>query len=355
VDTSSGPWLAAIAILGLVGGLTLLVRGFGAHRIAGRISDTSTSTITALAAGEVRVSGTVVAAELTLVSLLQSAPCVYYRCNIDAEGERFGDGGHVVEERSVGFQVRDASGSIRVFPRGARIDAPVRWDDKTGSLGDEPPGLQWRVEGAFALAQPDHAAAVADLLTVHDPGSASIVGLPSHRGQRHYREARLELGDDVTIVGQALPFSDLRDPAGADIGGELDPYTTGGDPEIAADLERARASGTLKTAPEDAWGNAAIPGFGIGRPTREPDLDPDANDLPIASAAEAERVERTFTIAPETLVLAATDAGLLITYGTPAAAAGREQSQFLVGLLGAVVSIASAMVLAVLFGGGSGL
>ena len=29
--------------------------------------------------------------------------------------------------------------------------------------------------------------------------------------------------------------------------------------------------------PEDAWGNAAIPGFGIGRPVREPELDEAAN------------------------------------------------------------------------------
>ncbi len=353
MDTSTSPWLATFAILGLIGGVALLVRGFGAYRTAGRISDTSTSTISAIAAGEVRVSGIVEAAELTLVSLLQSAPCVYYRSTIDVQNDRLGEPGDVIEERSVGFRVRDASGDIRIFPRGAHIDAPLRWSDKASAMGDEPPGLQWRLDSAFALAAPDRDAAVADLLTVHDRGTRPV-GMPSGRTDRKYKETRLELGDEVTIIGRAVPFSDVHDPANADVGGAEDPFAAGGDPEIAADIERARAAGTLMDDPEDAWGNAAIPGFGIGRPTRAPELDPDAHTLPIATADEAERADRTFTIPPETLVLAAaTDGPLLITYGSPVAAAGRERSQFLIGLLGAVLAIASAMALAVLFDGGS--
>jgi hypothetical protein len=126
------------------------------------------------------------------------------------------------------------------------------------------------------------------------------------------------------------------------------------DPLVAAEVAEARAAGTLLT-PEEAWGNAAIPGFGIGRPTREPDLAPAAHALPIASAAEAAHTERTFAIAPETLVVAATaEAPLLITYGTPGAAAERHGSRFLVGLLGAVVSIGAAMVLAMIVTNGIG-
>jgi len=347
--------VAAIAILGLVGGLWLLVRGFGGYRTAGRITDTSTSTISALAAGDVRVSGVIEPAELTLVSLLQSERCVFYRSSIDTEGDHVGEGGDLVEERAVGFQVRDPSGLVRVFPRDARIDAPVRWNDKTGTLGDEPVGLRWRVEGAFAVAEPDRDAAIADLLRVHAPGPT---GGPwtsrAAKGSREYREVRLEIGDAVTILGQALPFADVRDPAEADIGGG-DPFISGADPEVAADIARARAAGTLLEDPEDAWGNAAIPGFGIGRPTREPELDPAAHPLPIASADEAQRAERTFTIAPETLVLASTpDSPLLITYGVPAEAAARQESRFLVGLLGAVVSIVAAVVLAIVVSGGLG-
>ena len=345
--------MAGIAILGLVGGLWLLVRGFGGYRTAGRIADTATSTISALAAGEVRVSGIVEPAELTLVSLLQSEPCVYYRASIGTAGDGIGDG-DVVEERSVGFRVRDASGSVRVFPRGARIDAPVRWEDGTGSLGDEPAGLRWRIGGPFAVAEPDRDDVVAALLTVHPPDSSGRPVGHDDRRDRQYQEHRLEPGDAVTIVGDALPFGDLRDPADADVGGG-DPLAAGADPEVLADLADARAAGTLLDDPEAAWGNAAIPGFGIGRPVRAATIDPAADPLPIATEAESVRARRTFEIAPEDLVLAATgDGGLLITYGTPAAAAGRHTSTFLVGLLGAIAAIGSAVVLAAVLADGIG-
>jgi hypothetical protein len=355
VDPSDGPVVAAIAIIGLVGGLWLLARGFGGYRMAGRISDTATSTISALAAGDVRISGVIEPAELALVSLLQSERCVYYRSSVNAEGDGVGTQRDLVEERAVGFQVRDDSGVVRVFPREARIDAPVRWEDRTGSLGDEPMGLRWRTESAFAVAQPDRDAAIADLLRVHAPdASGGPWTMAADRGSRQYRERRLEIGDAVTILGQALPFGDLRDPAQADIGSG-DPSVSGADPEVAADIAHARAAGTLVDDPEDAWGNAAIPGFGIGRPTRQPELDPDAHAMPIASEAEAQRSERTFAIAPETLVLASTsESPLLVTYGRPAEAAARQSSRFLVGLLGAVVSIVAAVVLAVIVSGGSG-
>src|SRR5262249_10628649 len=125
-----------------------------------------------------------------------------------------------------------------------------------------------------------------------------------------------------------------------------------GDPVIAADLAEAREHGLLEDRPEEAWGNAAIPGFGIGRPTREPELDPAARPLPLADASEAARYDQSFAIKPEELVIAATpDVPLLITLGAPAAAAARESDRYLVGLLGAVVAIASAVTLALLAAG----
>jgi hypothetical protein len=70
--------------------------------------------------------------------------------------------------------------------------------------------------------------------------------------------------------------------------------------------------------------------------------------LPIASPTEAAEASRRFTIAPEALVLAsAPGAPLLIAYGVPSAATERQQDRFLVGLLGAIVAIGSAVVLAV--------
>ncbi len=353
MDVTIIPSVALMSGVGIVGGLALLGRGMRGHGIATRISDTSTSAIASIAAGEVRVSGIIEPAEVTLVSLLQSVPCVYYRSAVDDDRDEMPHDGGLVEERAVGFRVRDATGTLRVFPRDARIDAPERWSDRSGTFGDEPVGLSLRSDGAFRSAEPDTAAQIADLLRVKTPGSPTDQWSDLRGRGRAYREARLEPGDEVTIVGQALPFGDLGDPTGADVGlgsgGMLD------DPEVAMDLAEAQEAGALADDPEEAWGNAAIPGFGIGRPVRAATIDPAAHPLPLGDAADAARIERTFTIAPDTLVVAATSDGpLLITYGSPGAATERHQDQFLVGLLGAALAIGSAMVFAVMLDGGFG-
>jgi hypothetical protein len=353
-----------IALLGLAVGLWLLARGLADYRLATQIGDTSTSRVATLAAGEVQVSGVIEPAELTLVSPLQSTTCVYYRSTIDGADDGIdigpdlgGLGADFFEERAVGFRVRDASGDIRVFPRGARWDAPATLDDSTGLMGDEPPGLRIRTGSALAPTGLGREAAIAALLAT--PTAArefrplAILGGSAHRGlgsgdrRRHYREAILAPGDAVTILGRALPFSDLADPAEADmaIGLEVQPD----DPEVLGDIAEAREAGLLETSPEAAWGNAAIPGFGIGQPVRSPVLDPGATALPLAERTKAAEAERRFSIAPETLVLAsAPGQPLLIAHGLPSAAVDRRQGRFLLGLLGAVLAIASAMGLALL-------
>ncbi len=356
------PLVAAALIAGVVAGLWLLVRGMGGYRTAARIGDTGTSRIATLAAGEVRVSGRIESAEVMLTSPLQSAPCVYYRSSIESGDDDLIEADDVVEERAVGFRVVDESGDVRVFPRGARWDAPVCFDDRTGSFGEEPAGLSLRSGSAVAPAEIDREAAIAALLTVRpaagtdfDEGGGSLLGgfSTGARRRRHFREARLAPGDAVTVIGRAMPFSDLADPAEADQASG--PGVEADDPEVAADLAEARAAGLLADDPEEAWGNAAIPGFGIGRPVRPPELDPAADALPLGSAADAERIERRFSIAPHTLVLAsAPDVPLLIAHGLPGVAADRHQDQFIVGLLGAVLAVGSAMALALVFGGAFG-
>ena len=344
---------------GVVGGLVLLGRGFGGYRDAARISDTSPSRISSIAVGEVLVSGIVEPAELTLVSPLQSAPCVFYRSRIESSGDD--DSTVFREEAAVGFRVRDDSGDLRVFPRGARFDVPPRFDEGSGALGGSPAGLRLRSGAAYGHAE-DREAQIAALLTVRPAGS----GLPGEEGRlsgglgsallghasgsRHYKEARIEPGDVVTVMGRALPFDQLDDPDSADVLAPGSPL--GDDTEVAADLAAARAAGTLLD-PEEAWGNAAIPGFGIGRPVREPDLDEAATDPPLATEDDAARYRRTFEIAPDALILAAApDAPLTIAIGPPSVAAGRRQREFFVGLLGAVVAIGSAMALAVMLTSG---
>jgi hypothetical protein len=358
--------LAAVLGAGVLAGLALLVRGMRGYGTATRIGDTGTSRIATLAAGEVRVSGVIEAAEVTLVSPLQSAPCVYYRSTIDFSDDDVGRGDDLFEERAVGFRVIDETGDVRVFPLGARWDAPTVFDDQTGMFGEQPVGLSMRTGSAVGPAELDREAAIAALLTVRpaDPGDSDTdgewsllgsgrLGSEAERRRRHYREARLAPGDTVTVVGRAMPFSDLADPTEADqaIGSGV----AADDPEVAADLAKARAAGLLADDPAEAWGNAAIPGFGIGRPVRAPELDPDADALALGTAEDAARIERRFAIAPETLVLAsARDVPLLIAHGIPGTAAERHEATFVVGLLGALLAIGSAMGLAILVSGGFG-
>ena len=365
--------LLPLCLLGVGGGLFLLWRGFGGYRTAVAVGDTATSSIASLAAGEVRVSGVVEPGEVTLVSPLQSKPCVWYRARVKTTG----DNDHEVfaEERAVGFRIRDAEGVIRVFPSGARIGAGLRFNARTSFMGDAPAGLNLRSGSAYGPglgaggeAEFDREAAIAALLTVRMPddqlepavdGTGSPfgggIGSPFGGGTgRDYEEARLEVGDVVTIVGTALPFGHLPDPFGADrMDRATDPLVGLEDPLVAAEVAEARASGTLLT-PEEAWGNAAIPGFGIGRPVREPELHPEADRPPIAPEQEARDAAARFDIAPDTLVLAAAEGSpLLIAEGAPEAVVAREQGRFMIGLLGALLAVGSAIVAAIVLGGQS--
>ena len=346
------------SLVGFASGISMLARGLASYRTSSRIADTATSSITGLAVGESRISGVVESAELLLVSPLQSAPCVYYRAAVEESEERstrtvFRD------ERAVGFRIRDATGTIRVFPRGARWAIPDRFHEGTSMLGAQPASLDIRLGPALTPGVVDRETAIASLLTVRDehpadPQLRTLLG----SGHRSYREARIEPGDVVTVIGFVAPFDQLPDPTSADdatFGEELvgDPLA---DPAIAADMAAARDSGELAADAAEAWGNAAIPGFGIGQPVREPELDAGANRLPLASAEAAQRIDRTFAISPETLVVtAAPDVSLFVTMGAPAVAVAREEGRFIRGLFGAVLAIVSALILALAVTGGIAL
>ena len=348
------PEYALLAVGGIVVGLGLLVRGFVSYGTATRIADMSVSRITSVAVGEAAISGVVEPAEVTLVSPLQSERCVYYRAEID---ESRGDNEAKVldDERAVGFRVRDPSGDVRIFPRAARFDVPFRFDERTDAFGDQPAGLRLRRGPGYAAAESTREQQIADLLTVRPAapaddwgpdevgGGVLRVGFGSASGRRtrRYREARIEPGDVVTVIGRVVPFDQLPDPDAADhLDSPLGPTASLRDPEIAADIAAARAAGVLAETPEAAWGNAAIPGFGIGRPVRPAELDPRAIGTPLATADEAARASRTFDIEPHALVFAVgPDVPLVIAIGAPAAASARHERQFLIGLLGAVLAI----------------
>ena len=371
--TNTPALIIAAAVCGIAGGLLLLVRGLVVYRAGEAIRGTGTSRIESLAAGEVRLVGTIEPGPVTLVSPLQSVPCVYYHARIleDRGRERTAT---LDEERAVGFLLRDATGTLRVFPRGARWDAPTRFDEQSDWAGDDPPGLNLNRGPGVTAATLDRDAEIAALLTVHAPdgggaeeprgildggalaaltGSGGTGRLDAGLGggaaglggrRRHYEERRLAPGDVVTIVGSAVPFHDIDDPATAD---RDDPTLALDDPEVAMNLAEARAAGILVGSPEEAWGNAAIPGFGIGRPTRAPELDPEARPLPIAPAGAEAAAAATFDIPPGELVMAALpDSPLAVRIGSPGESVARDQGALTRGLVGAVVAIASALVLA---------
>ncbi|HEU0236727.1 MAG TPA: hypothetical protein VFR14_09845 [Candidatus Limnocylindrales bacterium] len=284
--------IIGLTVAGIATGVWLLIRGFGSRLDAARIADTATSSIASIALGEVRVSGTVEPAEVLLTSPLQDLPCVYYRARIDdARGDASAES--LDEERSVGFRVRDATGSLRVFPRGARWEVPDRFDESSSIVGDQPFGLRMRTRSS---------------------------GRPAR-----YREARVEPDDIVTVVGRVVPFAELP----------------------------VESAGPLHTDPPASWGNAAIPGFGIGRPVKRPHVDPQASAPPLATAAEEADYAETFDLAPDSLVLASDpDVPLVIAFGSPAAAVARHEERYAIGLLGAVLAIGSAVALALVLGGG---
>jgi hypothetical protein len=371
--------LVASAVAGIAAGLFLLARGLRAYRAGEPVRGTGTSRIESLAAGEVRLVGTIEAGPVALVSPLQSVPCVYYRARILED--RGQDRATILdEERAVGFRVRDATGSLRVFPRGARWDAPMCFRDQSDWSGEDPPGLDLNNGPAITSATLDREAAVAALLTVHGAGGgpadgrdglpdggalaalaasggegnliAGIGGGPLSlaKGRRHYEERRLAPGDIVTIVGSAVPFHDIDDPATAD---RDEPTLALDDPEVARNIAEARAAGLLKASPDEAWGNAAIPGFGIGRPARAPEIDPEARPLPVAPAEEATAAAAIFDIAPGELVLAASPENpLVVRAGSPGEAGARDQGALTQGLVGAALAIAAAIVLALAVQGG---
>ncbi len=349
--TDTDSVMLALCAAAIGGGLFLLWRGFGGFHAAARVGDTSTSRIASLAAGEVRITGTIEPAEVTITSRLQGRECVWYRSRVSAERDSARQ--LLDEERAVGFRVDDGSGSIRVFPRGARVDAPVRLDERDSTTGEVPWSVTMRPSSSFdTRIAGDREAAIAALLTVRYPDPDDDGEQFGGEGRRRYQESRLEVGDVVTVVGSALPFGHLDDPDGADHLDRMgDPLVGLDDPEVALNIAEAREAGIL-TTPEEAWGNAAIPGFGIGKPVREPELDPGATAPVLATPEEAERIERVFDLEPDLLVLAAgRDAPLLIAHGAPDAVVAREEGRFLLGLLGSVLAIAGAIGLAVVLAG----
>lgn len=365
MDELSPPVLFLV-LAGFIGGIVLFLRGLVAYRRDRLISSVATSSLEAIAAGEVRVSGVVEVIHSTLISPLQSKPCVWYRARVEESG---GDDRRVLlaEENATQFRIKDGSGAIRVLPQGARWEIAPDFDESTDLNGAEPPGLHRRAGARYAPVVPndpaqmtelEREAAIQALLTVRRPESGATAGwdrpggdlgtginLGTSRGRR-YREARLEPGDVVTIIGQALPWSDVR--------AELDAPGLSSNVEraIAEDVAAARATGLLAASPDEAWGNAAIPGFGIGKPTQRPELDTEAQMPEVGSEEAHEEALERHDIPPEELVLARGPSGSLAVYeGAPQAATQHHDFAFFLGIVGAIMAVVCALALGAILSG----
>jgi hypothetical protein len=352
-----------LAILGLGGGIVLLARGLVAYRRDRLITAVATSSLDGLAAGEVRVTGVVQAIDQQLTSPLQSRPCVWYRARIESTD----DSRRVLfdDERAVQFRVADARGAIRVVPGGARWEVGTDFDERTSLTGAEPHGLHRRHGGSYAMVVPDdpqqmseaqRQAAIVALLTVsptvpaadEDDRTASGISsfAPGTGSGRRYREARLEVGQTVTVLGQALPWADAREELAAPAGTNVERV-------MADDLAIARETGQLAATPEEAWGNAAIPGFGIGRPTSPPSIDPAARPPAVAGPEVDAAARQRYQIPAHELVLARATGGELAIYeGAPVEATRRHDADFLLGLVGAVMVVVCTLALGVSVAGG---
>jgi hypothetical protein len=356
MDDSPG-FVLGLAIMGLIGGIVLFARGLVAYRRDRLISAVATSSLDGLAAGEVRVSGLVQAVDQLLTSPIQSRPCVWYRARIDSTD----DSRRVLldEQRAVHFRITDGRGQIRVVPGGARWEIGTAYDESTSLTSGEPPGLDRRRGAGYGMVMPEdpdtmtnaqRQAAIEALLTVGPPApleatdgadaGSFLGGALGTSGGRRYREARLEVGETVTIVGQALPWADVRQ--------QLEAMGAGGnvDRAIAEDIADAREAGELAASPEEAWGNAAIPGFGIGQPTRPPELDPGAQPPPAAEPTAHEAAMDRYQIPADELVLARSpDDTLAIYRGAPQVATQQHDLAFLLGLVGAVMAVCCTLAL----------
>lgn len=357
-----GPVLLFTAV-GLVGGIVLFVRGLIAYRRDRLISSVATSTLDGIAAGEVRVSGVVEPINGTLISPLQSVPCVWYQARVETTG----DNARVLmaEEQSREFRIKDETGEIRVVPRGARWEIGPVFDERTSWTGGEPAGLKRRAGAAFGTLERDpqtmseleREAAAQALLTVQRPvaatpaddwdqGGGSFFAAKQSEGRR-YREARLEPGQTVTVLGQAWPWSEVQEVVLAwNPGDNLER-------DMAEDLAAARAAGTLVGSPEEAWGNAAIPGFGIGEPTTRPELHPEAStpDVPEDPSVHEAALAK-YDIPDEELVLSrGLRGGMAVYLGAPERATSHHDQAFVLGVVGAgIAAICTFALVAILTG-----
>ena len=169
------PQLALLAGAGVVGGLGMLVRGFGGYRRASEITDTAPSRISSIAVGEVLVSGVVEPGRADA----GLAPSECQLCLLPVAGRQIGWEGH--DERIP----RGARGRLpdprrqrqpRVFPTWPRSTCP-RTSTTTAPCSSATASSRTSSTGSSFFPSPaDRDSQIAALLTVHPPSGSLPTG-----------------------------------------------------------------------------------------------------------------------------------------------------------------------------------
>ena len=231
---------------------------------------------------------------MTLVSLLQSVPCVYYRATIGNGGERAGprSGLHRGALDRVPRPRRDGQHAGLPARGAVRRAGPLRGRDRHGRATSRP-GSTSAAAGRPSWPRSTARVAVAELLRVHEPGRpAPVAGL---------RDRRRPAVVSREPAGAGRPGHDRRAGAAVLRPGRSRSAPTSGpaadlagdDPEIAADLAAARAAGTLADDPARGLGQRRDPGLRDRAPGRGAgDRSRGATALPLATADEAARDRR---------------------------------------------------------------
>ena len=267
MDPLTRAWLSALAGAGVVGGLSCWS---AACTTTARRSGSPTRRPRRSARSRPARSGSAASIEPAEMTLISRAPeravRLLPRRPSATAGDPWPPDRGYTEERSIGFRVRDATGSIRVFPRGARFDAPVRFEadrdvGRRAGRARHPtrgptPDRRGRPRGGRRRA-------------------ADRRGTPSESAPlagRRRRDGRRSLPRDAARAGRrghdrragAPLLRSARSGRGRRRATAPDRRST--TPRSRPTSPRPRRGRHARRRPAEAWGNAAIPGFGIGRP-----------------------------------------------------------------------------------------
>ena len=117
------------APIGLLLGVRLFFRGFGALRRRDLVLNTPTSAIRSAAMGSVEVCGKA-AGPYTLVAPLSKRDCLYYRLAVSGMPQ------HIIEEECAPLFLDDGTGLVMIAPHGANLELPLACQEVSGTTSE---------------------------------------------------------------------------------------------------------------------------------------------------------------------------------------------------------------------------